>query len=160
MKKRLYALILAFCMILPLLVSCGEAVPDETDTTDAEYIAEGLHLIVDGTSDYVIVKGENASPADANAASELQAYLKQISGAELPIVTDTKAETAKEIIVGKTNRETEGEFPRETFNEDGFIIKTVEDKLYIVGTEERGTLYGVYEFLESYLGCHGCGDCA
>jgi hypothetical protein len=36
---------------------------------------------------------------------------------------------------------------------DGFVIKTSDAKLYLVGGEQRGTLYSVYEFLESYLGC-------
>ena len=120
---------------------------------ETEAVVTGLRLVEDGISEYVIVRGENAFPSEVTASTELQSYLKQISGAELPIVTDAAAPGEKEIIVGKTNRETEGEFNREELGEDGFIIKTVENKLYLVGGEKRGTLYSVYEFLESYLGC-------
>lgn len=35
---------------------------------------------------------------------------------------------------------------------EAFRIKTAEGKLTITGGSERGCLYGVYEFLESYIG--------
>jgi hypothetical protein len=38
-------------------------------------------------------------------------------------------------------------------NEDGFIIKTLEDQLYIIGGAHKGCIYGVVELLEQYLGC-------
>ncbi|MEQ8530277.1 MAG: DUF4838 domain-containing protein, partial [Imperialibacter sp.] len=37
--------------------------------------------------------------------------------------------------------------------EDGFIIRTDSARLLITGGNEKGTLYGVYTFLENYLGC-------
>ncbi len=156
MKKRLVTMLMVLCMTLPMFASCGTApVTNETDTEQAETAepVTGLQIVKDGVSEYVIVRGENASPSDQTAAEQLQVYLQQITGAELPIVTDTVAAAEKEIIVGKTNRETEGEFVREELNEDGFVIKTTGEKLYIVGTEERGTLFGVFDFLERYLGC-------
>jgi len=36
---------------------------------------------------------------------------------------------------------------------EGFTIKTVDSRLVIVGGPELGTIYGVYGFLEKYLGC-------
>ena len=36
---------------------------------------------------------------------------------------------------------------------DGFRLKVDGSRLYIVGSAERGTLYGVYEFLERFVGC-------
>jgi len=149
-------MLMVLCMTLPMFASCGTApVTNETDTEQVETAepVTGLQIVKDGVSEYVIVRGENASLSEQTAATQLQLYLKQISGAELPIVTDTTPAADKEIIVGKTNREAEGEFVRAELREDGFVIKTDGDKLYIVGTEERGTLFGVFEFLEAYLGC-------
>ncbi len=113
----------------------------------------GLPLAEDGTSQYVIVRGENASPSEVTAAEEFRSYFREVTGADLPIVTDAAAPVPKEIVIGKTNREPSGAFDRETLGEDGFIIKTEGTKLWIVGGEQRGTLYGVYEFLQAYLGC-------
>ena len=156
MKKRLISILMVLCMALPMLAACDTAKQPGTETqpTETEAVADNtLKLVVDGASEYVIVCGENATLSEQTATTQLQAYLQQISGAELPIVTDATPAQEKEIIVGKTNREAEGEFVREELNEDGFVIKTVGEKLYIVGTEERGTLFGVFDFLERYLGC-------
>lgn len=112
-----------------------------------------LTLISNSTSEYVIIRGAIASPSEITAANELQDYLKQISGVEIPIRTDTEPEKEHEIIIGKTNRETDGELDRNELGDDGFVIKTSGEKLWLVGGEQRGTLYSVYEFLEKYIGC-------
>ncbi|MBR5452860.1 MAG: DUF4838 domain-containing protein [Clostridia bacterium] len=147
--------------ILSFLASCSDTAaeaPDDTTLPDDTTVKEEppremLTLIADDASDYVIVHGEDAYISEITAATELQSYLKQMTGVELQIVTDAAAPTEKEIVVGKTNREAEGEFDREELGDDGLVIKTVGKKLFIVGGEQRGTLFGVYEFLESYLGC-------
>ena len=55
-------------------------------------------------NDYVIVKPAAATATEAKAASELQKYLFEISGAELPVVSDTAPPTDREILIGITNR--------------------------------------------------------
>ncbi len=142
MAKKILSMLLALTMILTMLAACN---------TDED--VPGLTLVEEGESDYVIVRGENAYISEITAATELQKYLKQITGVEIPIVTDAEKAQKKEIIVGKTNREAEGDFDREELGDDGLVIKTTGDKLWLVGGEQRGTLYAVYEFLESYLGC-------
>ena len=97
------------------------------------------------------MRGENASPSELTAASELQAYLNKMGGFELPIVTDSTPAVENEIVVGKTNRETDGEFDRTELGYDGFVIKTEGQKIYLVGGETRGTLYSVYTFLEKSI---------
>ena len=101
-------------------------------------------ITLNKTTDYVIVRGANASKSEIYAADQLALYLEKISGAAVCVTTDETAETAKEIVVGKTNREADKEFDRAELGTDGFVIKTRGDKLFIVGGEMRGTLYGVY----------------
>ena len=110
-------------------------------------------LIKNGITEYQIVRGACASPSEITAANELQKYLKEISGVQLTIVIDTEAETAKEIVVGETNRENAGDFDRTEMGKEGFVIRTRDSKLWIVGGKQRGTLYGIYYFLENYLNC-------
>ncbi len=112
-----------------------------------------LTLVRDGKTDYVIVGGENPSPTEKTAVAELATYLKKITGVDFPVVTDKESETAHEIVVGKTNREAEGDFDRAELGDDGFVIKTKGEKLFLVGGELRGTLYSVYGFLDDHLGC-------
>ena len=116
---------------------------------------ETMNITSDGSTGYVIVRGARCSPSELTAAQTLQNYITQICGVTLPIVTDETAAQAKEIIVGKTNREGAGyTVDRASLGDEGLMIKTVGQKLVIAGGEKRGTLYGVYTFLEEVLNCH------
>lgn len=116
--------------------------------------AEESDNLIDITSEYVIVRGENAVSSEVTASQKLQTYLKQISGIDINIVTDNTVPAKKEIIVGKTNREGKDyTVDREALGDEGVFIKTAGDKVVIAGGEKRGTLYSVYEFLTKYLGC-------
>ena len=102
---------------------------------------------------YVIVQGKSASAAEKRAATELQTYLQKICGKKLPIVADSTAPVETEFVIGKTNREGKGyTIDRGRLGEDGFQIKKAGKRMVIAGGS-RGTLYGVYDFLERYLGC-------
>lgn len=82
-------------------------------------------------NDYVIVKPAAATATEAKAASELQKYLFEISGAELPVVSDTAPPTDREILIGITNRLRDDSLAR--FGEDGFVIRTDGKRLAIYG---------------------------
>jgi len=166
--KRYFSSLLILCLLLSVFASCtaddGSDVPTdtesaasetetETETETEEVFVPDFYIVEDGVSDYVIVHGENAAEFEIKAASELQSYIKQISGAELPIVSDTAARAEKELVVGVTNREAEGQFDRAELMGDGFVIKSEENTIWLIGGEERGTLYAAYTFLEEHLGC-------
>ena len=100
---------------------------------------------------YTIIRGKRAVEAEIFAAQELAEYFQKITGKALPIRTDGDAESETEIVIGETDRK---DTPAaENLGEDGFIIRTVGEKLFLTGGSPRGTLYAVYEWLESYLGC-------
>ncbi|MBQ2915423.1 MAG: DUF4838 domain-containing protein [Clostridia bacterium] len=163
--RKILSMVLALSMMLTVIAACNnepvEPVENPEDQQQEEnqenegeeMVSDVLNLVVDGVSDYVIVRGENAYISEVTASTELQKYLKQISGVEIPIITDSTAPVEKEIVVGKTNREADGEFNRDELGDDGLVIKSNGKKLFLVGGEQRGTLYAVYEFLEAYLGC-------
>ena len=162
--KKLMLLLLAAVMLVAL-AACGEQTTDPAATdpvTDpaatepadtAEPIPTALPLAADGSSDYVIVRSASASGEEIHAADVFQSYFKQITGAELPIVTDETPAALHEVVVGKTNREAEGAFDRDELGEDGFIVKTDAGKLWLIGGSGLGTEYAVYGFLEDHLGC-------
>ena len=121
-------------MILSMLSGCNNGNPEEPDNQEElqgdEVVDDGkIILVADGATDYVIVRGENASATDKASAFELQNYLKQISGVEIPVVSDSTEAVEKEIIVGKTNREEAAIIDREELGTDGFVIKTTDSKL-------------------------------
>ncbi|MBM3499499.1 MAG: DUF4838 domain-containing protein [Armatimonadetes bacterium] len=117
---------------------------------------QALTLTQEGKSDYVVVVAAEASPSEQHAAEELQRFLREISGAELPIVGDDQPLAAHEIILGVDNAHLGQVFPDlplPVFGKEGFWIRTAGERLIILGGKPRGTLYGVYAFLEDYLGC-------
>lgn len=118
--------------------------------------SHGLTLTRDGYSDYVIVVPAKASPSEKHAAAELQHFLREISGAELPITADTEPIRAYEIVLGNGNTRLDQlnlRLPPPSGSGEWFRIGTAGERLLLLGAPQRGTMYGVYTFLEDHLGC-------
>jgi hypothetical protein len=109
----------------------------------------------DETSRYRIIIPATPSEHEEKAAHVLQDYLLQISGAALPIINADKATSPYEIVLGQNDRldEIDIGINLNDLKKDGFYIKTDSLRLIIAGGSKKGTLYGVYTFLETYLGC-------
>lgn len=114
-----------------------------------------LVLADDGRSDFVIVVGRGASPSEKHAAQELQQFFAQITGVRLPIRDDSGPVGPNEIILGDNAhlRKLGVKVDFKALGNEGFTIRTVPPHLVIAGGRLRGTMYGVYTFLEDYLGC-------
>jgi len=153
---------LALLMLIGIIPASAKPMApfDPAKIEAAEDKVPKMNIIEDGSSDYIIVYGENASPSEATAAQKLSEYLERITGFAMPFITDAKPAYGPEIIVGKTNRENDENFyliDREGLGDDGFVIRIVVSDLgksiVIAGGEKRGTLYGVFDFLEKFCGC-------
>jgi hypothetical protein len=114
-----------------------------------------LSLVSDGNSPYRIVIPGHPSVAESKAAEVLQRYLLKISNAALPIIKATEAKSPFEIIIGQNERldELSNRININQLKHDGFLIRTDSSRLIIAGGDDKGALYGVYTFLETYLGC-------
>ncbi len=130
---------------------------DSNDSTDSETIGDtasttqpedAIYMISNGKSDYKIIIGEKCTTAELYAANELQKYIAAMSGVTLPVQYDTETACQTEITVGVTNRMNPESFDMD----DAYRIHANGLSLSICGGSPRGTLYGVYGFLES-LGC-------
>lgn len=112
-------------------------------------------LAENALSRYRILIPSAARPDEKKAASVLQDYLLQISGAALPIITADKHRSRYEIVLGQNDRldELAINIDFNALKDDGFLITTDSARLIITGGNGKGTLYGVYTFLEKYLGC-------
>ncbi len=115
----------------------------------------GLQLAHQGQSGYSIILQPGASATDSLAARELQRYLAEISGAALPVLTLGESASDSAIWIGGSGRVKT--FPIgvdwAALKEDGFLLAANDSALIIAGGREKGTLYGVYHLLETYLGC-------
>ncbi len=115
----------------------------------------GLVLAEGGQSAYRIVIPAASSPVERHAADELQRFLREISGATLPVVTDREPAQPAEVALGRTNRLAALGIAVEglSLGSEGCLLRTVGETLVIAGGPVRGTLYGVYDLLESRFGC-------
>ena len=139
--KKTFTILLAIALIVPTLSVAAWAQPD------APLLAS------DGATEYRIVRSAEATPAEITAADTLADYLGRITGAEFEIVTDETEAQSKELVVGRTGRADPEELGCAGMDDDGVLIKTVGDTLYLTGGEKRGAIYSVYTFLEDFLGC-------
>jgi len=115
--------------------------------------AERIQLVKDGSTDYRIMLGPGASPVVEFATQELQGYVMQISNAFLPMASRNEPARGKLVLVGDSAAAKLGlDIANTHLGKDGFIIKTIDDKIVLAGGGPRGTLYSVYVFLEM-LGC-------
>ena len=103
-------------------------------------------LISDGSAIAGIVVPEDAPSPERIAATELQRYLRQMSGIEVPITGAPGS--GRKILIGSA-----APTPTESLGEDGYVIRTAGDALLLTGAHPRSALYAVYHLLEQYLGC-------
>ena len=107
-------------------------------------------------ADSTIVVPQAADETVRYAAEELRDFTERTTGVKLPIVTGDGGALgdgglpAKAIVleVGSGVSGTE-----RANGEDGFRLKAEDGRLRVIGGNERGVLYGVYELLERYAGC-------
>lgn len=101
-------------------------------------------------ADAVIVISETAGITDNYAANRLKYYLDEITGGDIEIITDSSSGDI-EISVGATNRT---DFDFSDYADGSYIISSDSSGLFINGAGNKGTINGVYAFLEKYCGCH------
>ena len=110
-------------------------------------------LVKTGASKSSIIIPERATVIDIQAAKVFQDYIQRISGARIPIESDKTKPRNGEVLIGNVNRLELKDVPLEKLGEDGLFIKNTGKSLIISGGPGKGVLYGVYTFLEKYMGC-------
>lgn len=155
-KLRSYLRMLAIIIIgIMMFVQNASAQKRKNRKTESVPAIQNIVLADKALSNYRIVVPESATINEQKAAEVLQDYLIRISDAALPIVASDKTKSSYEIVLGQNERLDELG-TGVNFNElgkDGFVIRTDSLRLIIAGGGGKGTLYGVYTFLEKYLGC-------
>ena len=113
-------------------------------------------LAENGKARCSIVVAKDAAAPEKTAARELRDYLRQVTGADFPIRTESQVKpNAPQILVGPSNRlkKLAPDVNWPTLGHDGIVIRTVGNRLLLAGGRPRGTLYAVYSFLEDTVGC-------
>ena len=101
------------------------------------------------TSAQIVVPAQASAPLTL-AGKELAYWLKEITGADLPVVSEAIGQKGPRIFVGSS-------FAQAKFADDlswlgdtdGFAVRTVGNDIYIFGNTDKGTLNGVFTFIEN-----------
>ena len=109
-------------------------------------------LVSKGRSGHVVVVPNSPVGSERRAAGEFADHVKQISGCELTILPEDlyRPEYGPCVSIGRTARSEKvlSEDGLAALGEEGYVIDRRGQDLFIVGGRRRGSLYGVFEFLE------------
>jgi hypothetical protein len=114
-----------------------------------------LRLAQAGKTEYVIVSAAAPTAAEIYAVQELAAYLGRVTGATFNVLPESGSlPAAPRLYVGQTAFAAARGIDLAALGDEEWVIRTVGADLLIAGGRPRGTLYGVYDFLERQVGCH------
>jgi len=98
-----------------------------------------------------------AEPHEVFAAQELSRYIRKMTGAELEIRPGLRRPGRQAVVIADLSHPaTPALLPNgmsDGLRYDGFRIRTVDDRLYVVSREASGVVFGVYEYLRRFCGC-------
>ncbi len=144
--------------------------PAETEAPTPSYNPN--FLTENGIANAHIVLADTADSNEKLAAEDLAYHIKLVSGADIATVNTPTADSIS-IYVGTpatipeletlfpedlawlrqlSNESTDGDEKYKRYGSDGFAIRQLDGKIYIFGATSRGTMNGVYDFIEENLG--------
>ena len=111
----------------------------------------------------VIVVAPGSAAGVRHAASELGRYLKKLLNVKVSFVSRPSSGEKITFFIGESEYSRQAGLRSSVLSRDGFIIKCTGRRIYILGKDapvnvqrtdsgERGTLFGVYDFLERFCG--------
>ncbi len=154
--KRVLSFLLCAVMLLTALSACRKKEQPQVQTQTYVSRTQGIdfNTVLGSVSEYAVMISTLATDSEKYAAETLIDYVNQITGVTLPYVTDSGYTDSKVISVGRTAflESSEITMDDEALGSDGFIMKSKGKALLICGGADRGTIYGVLDFLEYHLG--------
>ncbi|MFC1806733.1 alpha-glucuronidase family glycosyl hydrolase, partial [Planctomycetota bacterium] len=124
--------------------------------------ASAVELVRGGKPLARIVVAANAPQVERFAASEFQSIIAKMSGAKLPIATDLSGDAKAWVLIGEGAARAAGQqvmdaVPVDEIRDDGYAMATVDagqrSFLVLMAKQPRGTLFAVYNLLETAFSC-------
>ncbi|OGV48102.1 MAG: hypothetical protein A2X49_12890 [Lentisphaerae bacterium GWF2_52_8] len=110
--------------------------------------AREMYLVKDGLASGEFVLAEDAAQAEIFGASDVRHWIKEITGAEVPILRGASEKKNTKIFVGTKLASEFKEDLAKLADNDGFAIRNKNGNVYVFGSRPRGTMYGLFSFLE------------
>ena len=162
MKLSKLILVFLICAVCLVLLSFTEA--SNTERKSATVIsaeASGLNPEASNTErenakashterNYAVVISVHASDTEMYAAQVLSEYLSALDGNDYPIIKDNQTFDGFKFCVGATSVYDTSDMKDKAA--DSYMIAPFHNGLAIYGAGNRGTVYGVFSFLEDFCG--------
>ncbi|MBT3375831.1 MAG: DUF4838 domain-containing protein [Lentisphaerae bacterium] len=128
------------------------------------WVAAETPLVRGSTPVATVVTAAKPTAVAAYAAKELVDHVERATGVRLPICPETspQAVTGTRVYIGPSDAATAAGVVAGRDPVEGCVLRTVEDALFVIGDDDdtdplkmstrAGTLWGVYELLETELG--------
>ena len=162
MKSKIFRTIISITLIF--LMSFSVACKDELQnvnkdvgskaygySTGIDYEASAIEFVKNSQTDYVILISQSASEEVLSIAYELQSYIKQVSGANINIA-QTISDGKPYISLGETEQFKATGIDVSNIKNDGYVLKTIENNIFIASNSNKGIMFGTYTFIERFLG--------
>ncbi len=147
------------CLAGAVIMSEGQGVRVNDETSAV------VRIVADGKATAVVVTADAPPPIVQYAAAELVRHVKKATGVTLPVAAESTVpeDYASRVFLGMTKAAGKQGLMTDKLPPEAFVIRSVGADLYIVGEEDGGdplcptnskcgTLFGVYEFIETALG--------
>lgn len=109
-------------------------------------------IAADGAAEVGIVLPDQPTAEEKEAATELATYLGKVTGAQFEPVAENAHAGGPAIFVGATRVTAQANVDAAHLDRDGFVIRLIGDKLFIIGYDAASTELGVHYFLQWYAG--------
>ena len=154
---KFFALLLAVLMLLPFVTACKPA-DDGTDTTTGEEVttAPPPEPVTLDLAEYIIVRESDYTDDYKSCVRALRTGIEERTGVKLDMTEDYVypgkeiTPTAKEIIIGNTNRPETAKY-RKGLREKDFVVTFENDRVVILGGNAQSTMKAVEYFLDTFV---------
>ena len=156
---RILSLLLALLTVASLLCACkpDDETPSEEPVPEEPAATTSLSLIVNGETDYVLVRDYQASEEVISAVQALASSIQKNIGATVQIKEcfnnreeESDVRSNKEILIGMTNRE-ESINTLSTMRSEDYTICEKNGKVVIGGGGDAGTLTAITRFINDFV---------
>lgn len=115
-------------------------------------LGEPITLAKAGKPAATIVTPKDPDPKLAAAAAELQKYVKQICGVELPVRHHGKRVEGTGLYIGRCQITAEADLPAKNLNPETYAIRARHGNVLLTGRWPTPTCFAVASFIEDNLG--------
>lgn len=165
LRKKLIVMILCGILLLFLFSACDSntkvgIISSPDGPTEVYFFNENdeNNIIISADipdREYYVIRSDYAPRDETNSAVKLRKALEEFTESTIGITTDWEKNPVYEyeLIVGKTLRETDENvnINRIELGETGFVIRAVNNKVYISGGDIKGTDMAVDYFISTFI---------